>query len=199
MSFSHYSHQITAILDRAEATQGRQPLSFDQSLLAILDCLERVKQRNNKIILIGNGGSAAIANHLATDFWKRAGIRATSFSDSSMLTCVSNDFSYAEVFSKPIEQFADEHDLLFAISSSGNSPNILNGVQEARRQGCMAITLSGFSPSNALRHAGDLNLFIPGAEYGWVEIGHTVILHYLCDKFLEICDKTKQSSSKATT
>ncbi len=184
MSFSHYSHQIAGTLDRAQATHRHLPIPLDQGLIRVLELMESAKKLGNKIILIGNGGSAAIASHIATDLWKRAGIRATAFSDASMITCVSNDFSYAEVYSKPIEQFADEHDLLFAISSSGNSPNIVNGVEEAKKQGCETVTLSGFSPDNRLRQVGDLNLYLPSTEYGWVEIGHMVILHYLCDRFI---------------
>ncbi len=78
-----------------------------------------VGKANKKVILIGNGGSAAIASHQAVDLWKNGGIRATAFNDTSLLTCVGNDFGYEHVFAKPIEQFADKGDLLIAVSNSG--------------------------------------------------------------------------------
>ena len=89
-----------------------------------------------KLMFIGNGASAAISSHMATDYWKNGGIRAVAFNDSSLLTCVSNDYGYKHVFEKPIEMFADAGDILFAISSSGNSENIIRGVKAARVAKC---------------------------------------------------------------
>lgn len=134
-----------------------------------------------KIIFIGNGGSASIASHMATDFWKNAGIRALAFNDSSLLTCISNDYGYKYVFEKPVEAFANSGDILFAISSSGRSENILQGVSAARKRKAKVISLSGFDKDNPLKKLGDINFYVPSNSYGHVEILHHSICHCLVD------------------
>ena len=140
-----------------------------------------------KIMLIGNGGSAAISSHMAIDFWKNGGIRAFTYNDGSLLTCIGNDFGYKHIFEKPIEMFADKGDILFAISSSGGSENILRGVSAARNKGCSVITLSGFKNDNPLRSLGDFNFYVPSSEYGPVEVAH----QYICHCILDIIVKSK--------
>ena len=108
-------------------------------------------------------------------------MRATALNDSATLTCLSNDYGYEHVYAKQIEWHAASADLLVAISSSGQSANILNAVAAARDAGCRIITLSGFSPKNPLRELGDINLYIASSEYGFVELGHTVLLHGILD------------------
>lgn len=134
-----------------------------------------------KMLFIGNGASAAISSHMATDFWKNGGMRALAFNDGVLLTCMGNDYGYEQVFAKPIQMFADPGDVLMAISSSGQSPNILLGVQAARQKGCQVITLSGFKPDNPLRSLGDFNFYVPAQTYGAVEIVHHSICHCLLD------------------
>lgn len=140
---------------------------------------------NNKIFFIGNGGSAAIASHMSIDFWKNGGIKAIAFNDSSLLTCISNDFGYKYVFEKPLEMFADKGDILFAISSSGKSENIIRGVEVSLKKGCRVITLSGFSGDNPLRRMGDINFYVPSEKYGPVEVIHQYICHYILDTILQ--------------
>lgn len=139
----------------------------------------------NKLIFVGNGGSAAIASHMATDYSKNGNVRALALNDGSMLTCLGNDFGYEYVFAKQIELYARDGDLIIAISSSGRSPNIINAVTAARSMGCGVITLSGFTADNPLRRLGDLNFFVASDRYGFVEIGHLAICHaaldFLCD------------------
>ena len=137
------------------------------------------------MILIGNGGSASIASHIATDFLKNAEIPALAFNDSSLITCLSNDLGYEYVFQKPLEMLAKKGDILFSISSSGKSENILNAVKEAKSKGCFLITCSGFNKKNPLRKLGDINFYIPSYAYGYVEIAHLVICHSVVDKIIE--------------
>jgi D-sedoheptulose 7-phosphate isomerase len=143
-----------------------------------------VHAAGNKLIFVGNGGSAAIASHMATDYSKNGGVRALALNDSSMLTCLGNDLGYDRVFAKQLELHARAGDLVFAISSSGRSPNILNAVAAAADAGCSIITLSGFTPDNPLRARGEVNFYIGSDRYGFVEIGHLTICHavldYLC-------------------
>jgi len=138
-----------------------------------------------KLLFIGNGASAAISSHMATDFWKNAGIRAMAFNDASLLTCVSNDFGYKHVFEKPIEMFADSGDVLVAISSSGQSENILRAVSAARRKKTKVVTLSGFSNDNPLRKSGGINFYVPAMRYGYVEVVHLSICHCLVDIIID--------------
>ena len=138
----------------------------------------------NKIMLIGNGGSMGIASHCAIDLTKNCGIAAIAFSDASALTCVSNDLGYECVFSRQIEVHSKKGDLLIAISSSGESPNILKGVDIARSIGCEVVTLSGFESQNSLRRKGDINFYVSSSKYGMVEITHLALLHAIIDWIL---------------
>ena len=135
----------------------------------------------NKLIFVGNGGSAAIASHMATDYSKNGGVRALALNDASMLTCLGNDLGYDRVFAKQIELHARAGDLVIAISSSGRSANILNAVDAATTAGCTIATLSGFTPDNPLRRKGQWNFYVASDRYGFVEIGHLTICHAVLD------------------
>jgi len=137
-----------------------------------------------KIFFIGNGGSAAIASHMAIDFWTNGKMQAMAFNDSSLLTCISNDFGYQHVFEKPIEMFMNTGDVLFAISSSGRSENILRGVAAAQAKKCDAITFSGFAEDNPLRSKGMINFYVPSGEYGPVEVIHQYLCHFILDMLM---------------
>ena len=117
----------------------------------------------------------------AIDYWKNGGIRATAFNDAALLTCLSNDYGYEQVFAKPIEMMSQAGDLLIAISSSGRSLNILNGVAAARKNGCGVVTFSGFAADNPLRSLGNINFYVPSESYGYVEITHLSICHSILD------------------
>lgn len=135
----------------------------------------------NKLIFIGNGGSSAIASHMATDYSKNGKLRAMAFNDSATLTCLGNDLGYENVFATQLDWHARPGDLLIAISSSGKSPNILKAVKVARARECSIFTLSGFEADNPLRTMGDVNIHVPSNEYGFVEIIHLSICHCILD------------------
>jgi D-sedoheptulose 7-phosphate isomerase len=156
-------------------------LDLSDGIDRTIEAARTTDARGNKIMVIGNGGSAAIASHLATDYTKNGGLRTQAFNDGSMLTCLGNDLGYENVFAKQIEMFARTGDLLIAISSSGQSPNILKGVAAARKAGCAVVTLSGFKPANPLRREGDVNFYVASEQYGFVEIIHLTICHAVLD------------------
>ena len=158
---------------------------LDRAIVEIINLIIRQYRRGNKIIFIGNGGSASIASHIATDFLKNAKIPAIAFNDASLITCLSNDLGYEYVFKKPLELLSKRGDILFSISSSGKSKNILNATKEAKKKGCFLITLSGFSKKNPLRKLGDINFYLPSNSYGYVEITHLAICHCIVDKIIE--------------
>ena len=192
-----YSDDFSALLSLLEATGGADKLDFAEGIEKAVELVKKVQSGNKKIMMVGNGGSAGIASHQAVDYWKNGKVRATAFNDSSLITCISNDFSYSEVFSKPIEAFADKGDIVFCISSSGSSKNILNAAEQAKRSGCTVITFSGFKADNPLRKAGDLNFYLPSHSYGYVEILHLFIIHSILDAKLYCVDKVDVFNANA--
>lgn len=138
-----------------------------------------------KLIAIGNGGSAAIAIHTLVDYANAGGLRTVDLMSSAMLTCMANDYGYENVFAKPVELFAKEDDILFAISSSGKSPNILKACEAARFRKCCIVTFSGFNPDNPLRKLGNINFYVPSTHYGFVETAHQALIHCILDLYLK--------------
>lgn len=156
-------------------------LDFADAASALMRRARATHEAGEKLIFVGNGGSAAIASHMATDYSKNGGVRALALNDSSMLTCLGNDLGYERVFAKQVELYARRGDLVIAISSSGRSANILNAVDAALAAGCTVSTLSGFTPDNPLRRKGEWNFYVASDRYGFVEIGHLTICHAVLD------------------
>ncbi len=157
------------------------PLSVDDAIARALAMVTAAKARESRIFFVGNGGSAGIASHMTTDWMKNGGFAALCCNDGSQLTCLANDLGYEQVFAKPITMHGRPGDVLIAISSSGNSPNIVAAVAAARQRSLDVITLSGFKPDNKLRMLGDINFYVGLNEYGFVEIGHLAICHAILD------------------
>lgn len=135
-----------------------------------------------RVIFIGNGGSNSIASHMMEDFMKIGKKRTLAFSDPALITCFANDYGYDHALSKWLEFSRLPDDLLVAISSSGESANILHAVRSHRNAGEEVITLSGFAPHNTLASLGTLNFNTPIKNYGVVECFHQVILHAILDE-----------------
>jgi len=138
-----------------------------------------------RLVILGNGGSAGLASHQAFDWWRNGRIRAVAFNDPSLLTGGANDFGYPQAFAEAFKMHATPHDVLVAVSSSGQSPNILNASSVARELGNFVMTLSAFKPDNPLRGLGDLNLYLPTDRYGYAELGHELVLHSLLDFMID--------------
>ena len=166
----------------------RNNIDFYDGIEKVCNLIMTQVNSGNKLMFIGNGASAAISSHMSTDFWKTCGIRAIAFNDSSLLTCLGNDFGYEYIFEKSIEMFADPGDILVAISSSGKSEDILRGVNSAKLKECSVITLSGFKDDNPLSSAGDFNFYVPVQEYGTVEVIHHSICHCILDTIVNYKD-----------
>jgi D-sedoheptulose 7-phosphate isomerase len=158
------------------------PLS--DAVLSMGDTMRKCHAGGNRVFFVGNGGSAGISSHMATDYSKNGGIRCTSLNDPATLTCVSNDYGYEFVFSKQLEWHARAGDTIVAISSSGKSSSIINAVGIGRERDCNIFTLSGFAPENPLRMLGDINIFLSSFDYGFVEVGHLTFLHAVLDVHL---------------
>lgn len=172
-----------------EVTVNGEKISFETGIEKAVEVVRGVQERNNKMYFVGNGGSAGITQHQAVDFWKNGKVRAQSFNDPSLLTCISNDLGYENVFSAPLEMFLDEGDLAMCISSSGGSENILRAARAGKKHNASVITFSGFSPENPLRSLGDINFYVPSYSYGFVELIHEFISHCILDSKMYVFDE----------
>ncbi len=197
-SFTDYVQTFFDVLRSVVVTDGRGGiLTVDAGIARMHDVMRRIARGTGKAMFVGNGGSAGIAGHLAIDFAKNGGVRAVTFNDASSLTCLGNDLGYDQVFAKQVEMQAFAGDALIAISSSGGSPNILNAARAAKALKCDVVTLSGFSPDNALRKLGDVNFFVDAAVYGFVETAHQTILHAILDTAMGWTTATKEIQPSA--
>ena len=177
-----YFTTLVGLLKNAEATDAaKRTVALHEACEWFRRAAHETHHAGNKIIFVGNGGSAGICGHLAIDFSKNGGLRAMAFNDASALTCLGNDLGYESVFAKQIEFHGRRGDLLVAISSSGRSPNILKAVKAARMADCKVVTFSGFTEDNDLRSAGDVNFFVRSKEYGFVEVAHLALCHAVLD------------------
>ncbi len=169
-------------IEFAEVIDSNQDVhSVDYFLNLFWSKAKNTHSKGNKLMFVGNGGSSTIASHMAEDYSKAGKIRSMAFNDSAFLTCLGNDIGFSKIFSEQINLFAQPGDVLVAISSSGNSQNIIESVKAARKKNCWITTLSGFNADNLLRKMGDINIYIPSDKYGFVEINHLAICHAALD------------------
>lgn len=157
---------------------------MDVSSSALIEAallIENLEKTSGKVILVGNGGSASIASHVSIDFTKAANIRSINFNEASLLTCFANDYGYENWASNALNFYADSNDVVILISSSGQSKNIINAADKAKKIGLSVITLSGFLENNPLRKMGDINLWVNSSEYNIVESVHQIWLLSIVD------------------
>lgn len=175
--------ELKQVLSHAVYTDYRGGLPQEKALERAHQELKDCHKRKGLVYAIGNGGSSSIASHFCTDLLRTLEMGASTLADTSILTCFANDYGYENVYSLPLSQKLRPQDLLIAISSSGRSVNILNGVAVAAEKKIPVITLSGFSLNNPLRQMGDLNFWLDSCDYGLVETGHFFLLHTIVDTF----------------
>ena len=145
--------------------------------------LKKIK-KGNKVIIIGNGGSSALASHVSVDLTKNAKVRAINFNESDLLTCFSNDYGYEKVFEKALDFYADKGDIVIIISSSGKSKNLINAAKFAKKKKLFLITLTGFSKNNPLSKLGSINLWVNSKAYNIIETTHQIYLLSVVDKII---------------
>ncbi|MEM9986305.1 MAG: SIS domain-containing protein, partial [Bacteroidota bacterium] len=179
--WQRYVQEAAKALENVEASLGRQTENCEAVLHNVRAWLLQAESAGNFIYLIGNGGSAATASHLAVDFWKNGKVRALTFNDSAQLTCLANDLSHEEGFAAGIGAFGKKGDLLIAISCSGTSENIVRAARVALAKGMKIITCSGFDPLNTLRGMGHANFYVPSHSYGITETLHQLLVHAMLD------------------
>jgi len=175
--------QLRETSDTLRAMSGDAALHAAMATVAGV-CIAALRQ-GNKILFAGNGGSAADAQHLAGELvsrfnYDRPGLAAFSLStDTSVLTAIGNDYGYERLFARQIEAIGQAGDILFAISTSGRSPNILNAVQVARAKGLVTVGLTGRG-GGALATLCDHCLRTPSDSTPRIQEGHITIGHTIC-------------------
>jgi D-sedoheptulose 7-phosphate isomerase len=183
-----YAQQVQEALEQVPAS------SLDEAYRVITSAVNE----NRRVFVAGNGGSAAIADHLCCDWTKGthspglSPLRTHSLaSNVPVLTAIANDFGYDTVFSRQLELLANAGDVLLLISSSGNSPNIVSAMDAAKTMGITSVGLTGFS-GGALAQRADVSLHIPYANYGLVEDCHQILMHTFAQLFV----RRRESDSK---
>jgi D-sedoheptulose 7-phosphate isomerase len=169
--FSDYFSRIAACVRNADGDTVSHALTQ----------VRLTKERGGKIILVGNGGSAAIASHVTVDLVKTAAVRAVNFNEADLLTCLANDYGYEHWVEQALGFYADPNDLVILISSSGKSGNIINGARKAKEMKLKLLTFTGFCADNPLRQMGDINFWVDSTEYNVVEMTHHIWLVAISD------------------
>ena len=150
-------------------------------LIEMKQKLLKIKNEGNKVIIAGNGGSAAISSHVTVDFTKQGGIRTVNFNESDLITCFANDYGYERWIEKAVDFYADKNDTLVLISSSGKSKNMINACKAAKRKKIKVISLTGHSKNNPLSKITNLSLWINSKAYNFIENTHQIWLLTICD------------------
>ena len=148
----------------------------------IINCFDK----NGKLIFCGNGGSASDSQHLAAEFIGRYKLDRKPLpaialnTDTSVLTALSNDLGYAKVFERQIEALANENDILFAISTSGKSKNVINAVNAAKRLKVFTICFTG-AKNNKLSDLTDISINVPAEQVNHIQEMHIMVGHFICE------------------
>ena len=145
-----------------------------------------IKKKNKKILIFGNGGSAATASHFAVDMTKNAGIRCLTLNEYDLITCFANDFGYENWIKQAIKYYADKEDLVIFLSCSGNSMNIVNGCKYSIKKNLKVVTLTGIQKNNKVNKLkSNLKFWIDSKNYNIIEISHFIILLSLIDEIID--------------
>ncbi len=168
-----------------------------KKLSGIIKILDKIyKEKNNKVLVCGNGGSAALANHFACDHQKILNetkilkpFIVSLASNTALMTAISNDNNFKDIYKDQINQIGKKNDVLITISSSGNSENIVRAIQSAKKKSIKTISLTGFNGGRSKKIA-DINLHIDSQNYGIIESLHHTIMNlisqYLKNKYFTL-------------
>ena len=155
--------------------------NITRKLIQVRNIFLNTSKKKNKILIFGNGGSAAIASHVCVDLTKNAKVRAVNFNESDLITCFSNDYGYERWVEKAVDFYADKNDTLILISSSGKSLNMINACKAAKRKKIKVISFTGHTKNNPLSKVSDLSLWVNSKAYNFVENTHQIWLLTVCD------------------
>ena len=160
--------------------------TLTERIAEVVSMLQCGLGEGKKLLIMGNGGSAADAQHFAAEIIGRFKLERRALpaialtTDSSVLTAIGNDYGFDAVFSRQIEGLANPGDLVFGISTSGNSPNVFAALEKARELGCKTIALLG-RDGGIIKAVADLPLIVPSNDTPRIQEGHITIIHIICD------------------
>ena len=175
----------TMLMESANLSKNlaeRYSNKIEECIDLILNCLKN----KNKILLIGNGGSAEMSAHIAAEFTGRYKIERKALpaiamtTDLSAITAIANDYGFDAVFERQLEALGNENDVLIALSTSGNSQNIINAVKMAKKMNIKAIGLLG-KDGGKLKNVSDIEIIIPSENTPRIQEAHLAILHIICE------------------
>ena len=153
----------------------------DNLILKLRDSIKHTYKNKGRLIFFGNGASASLCSHAATDFTKQAKIPSLAFNDHNLITAFSNDYGYDQWVCKAIEYYSMQNDMVIFISVSGESLNLINGIKYANNEGLKTASLTGSKINNTLKSCSDTFLWVNSHAYNIVESIHTVWITLIID------------------
>ncbi len=156
----------------------------DSKIISFRDSIKDTIKLNGKLYFVGNGASASLCSHAATDFTKQAKIESHAFNDHNFITALANDYGYENWVSKALEFYVKPCDRVIFISVSGNSPNLVNGLKYAKKEKIPNASLTGSNSNNFLNVNSDYSIWVDSKSYNIVESIHTIYLTLIIDLFI---------------
>ena len=182
---SNYENDILNIFEKSATVINESKASIKEINSAV-NVIVKTIEKGKKIVIFGNGGSAADAQHMAAEFVGRYLIERDSLpaialtTDTSVLTGIGNDYGFEKVFARQCDALVNNGDLVIAISTSGKSPNIIEGIKTSKNKNAKIILLTGKN-NNKLKHLTDITIRIPSNETPRIQESHRIIIHIICE------------------
>lgn len=188
------SNLIKSIQESTKTIQNTIDIipEIEQAILAISNCISK----GHKVVLFGNGGSAADAQHIAAELIGRFKLERQSYpaialtTDTSCITALSNDYSFDIIFSRQCESLVQKGDVVIGISTSGNSKNVLKGLQMVKKKGSITIGLLG-SNGGSISKLVDIPIIVKSSSTPRIQEAHRIIYHMVCEEVEKILSKVK--------
>jgi D-sedoheptulose 7-phosphate isomerase len=185
--YSNYINSINNGMINSKYFSKNIELNGDAFFKDINNIMNELRESKSRIFFFGNGASAAFANHMALDFSKNGKILSRSLSDSALLTALSNDYTFEGAMVEYLKiEGVSKNDFIISISSSGNSPNIVNVLNYCNENGIKTLALSGLKENNKSVQLANYSIYVPMKTYGMVECIHQVFLHSILDESMDI-------------
>ena len=182
---SNYENDILNIFEKS-ATVINESKSSIKEINSAVNMIIKTIEKGKKIVIFGNGGSAADAQHMAAEFVGRYLIERDSLpaialtTDTSALTGIGNDYGFEKVFARQCDALVNNGDLVISISTSGKSPNIIEGIKTSKNKNAKIILLTGKN-NNKLKHLTDITIRVPSNETPRIQESHRIIIHIICE------------------
>lgn len=180
-----FKESILNYFEESAQTKLRFAKDNWKSIATIAECIAKAIKNGNKILLFGNGGSASDAQHIAAEFVNRFRIERKPLpaialtTDTSIITSIGNDYTFDDIFSKQIIALGRKGDVAVGITTSGNSPNVLNGLKEAHKLGLKTVGLLGRDGGKA-KNLCDIKIIVPTEQTSLIQETHITTAHIIC-------------------